>query len=56
MYLLFVGDMNADTYMGRNSTRTSIFGRELLSFCDENILVLSDVESFPNQVMCSHTI
>ena len=35
---------NADTYMGRNSTRTSIFGRELLSFCDENILVLSDVE------------
>ena len=43
-YVFVIGDMNADTYMGRNSTRTSIFGSELLSFCDENILVLSDVE------------
>ena len=36
--------MNADTYTGRDRSRNSVFGRELLTFCDDNNFVLSDVK------------
>ena len=42
-YVLVMGDMNANTYMYSERNRVSVFGEELVKFCNEYSLILSDV-------------
>ena len=45
-YVIVLGDMNADTYMylDPGSGYDSVFGKEMLKFCDEHNLIISDLD------------
>ena len=51
-YVLVMGDMNANTYMYSERNRVSVFGEELVKFCNEYSLILSDV----SKLGCSENI
>ena len=51
-YVLVMGDMDANTYMYSERNRVSVFGEELVKFCNEYSLILSDV----SKLGCSENI
>ncbi len=48
VYNMVLGDFNADTSMDNNGCTNHLFGRELVSFCKSNNLILSDLRRLPN--------